>query len=216
MAEFAPTRAAQCLQNVVATFTAREQELGRLDAAAGDGDHGTTMVRGLRAAATAVEGSPADLGARLVCAGEAFADAAGGASGALFGALITTMGRKLTVAGGTPSPADVSAALDAGVAVVAKLGKAAQGDKTLLDALAPFAGAFAAAVAAGGSVAGAWHAAVPAAEAGARATAEMVARRGRAARLGERSRGSVDPGAQSVVYLVTAIDAALQEVPDRD
>jgi dihydroxyacetone kinase len=96
------------------------------------------------------------------------------------------------------------------MATVAKLGKAAPGDKTMLDALAPFVTAFAAAAAGGQRVAAAWHAALPAAAAGAEATAAMVARRGRAARLGERSVGHVDPGAQSVVYLLRAFDAVLQ------
>jgi dihydroxyacetone kinase len=157
----------------------------------------------------------ASLGDLLVCAGDAFADAAGGASGALFGALFTTVGRKLAAPPLPPTdqtltPAALSAALAAGVAAVAKLGKAAQGDKTLLDALVPFVESFRAAVDEGQPAAAAWHAALPSVAAGAAATAGMVAKRGRAARLGERSRGSVDPGAQSVVYLATAIDAALQ------
>ena len=213
------------LHNALALFQTKEQELGRLDAAAGDGDHGATMVRGLAAAAAAVDrqagdgagGDAADSESRsaplsdlLVCAGDAFADAAGGASGALFGALFCTVGREL--ASGGESPAAVAAALEAGVAAVVRLGKAVPGDKTLLDALSPFAAEFAAAVQQGQDVAGAWRAALPAAEAGAAATADMIARRGRASRLGERSRGRVDPGAQSVVYLLQAVDAVLQTV----
>jgi len=201
------------LHNALTLFQAKEQELGRLDAAAGDGDHGATMVRGLTAAVAAVDGALAvaqescSTGDLLVCAGDAFADAAGGASGALFGALFCTVGRKL--ASGGESPAAVSAALTAGAAAVAKLGKAAPGDKTLLDALAPFAAEFAGGVQAGQDVAGAWRGALPAAEAGAAATADMIARRGRASRLGERSRGHVDAGAQSVVYLLQAVDTTL-------
>jgi dihydroxyacetone kinase len=164
------------------------------------------MVRGLAAAVAAVDQAAAsgasDAGDLLNCAGAAFADAAGGASGALFGALFSTIGRKL--AGQDCSPAAVSTALDAGAATVARLGKAAPGDKTLLDALAPFVQEFAAAAGRDEDLAGAWRAALPAARQGAAATADMVARRGRAARLGERSRGHVDPGAQSVVYLLEA------------
>jgi len=144
----------------------------------------------------------------LIAAGDAFADAAGGASGALFGALLTTVGRKLPRA--DVSPGAICAALQAGAATVAKLGKAAPGDKTMLDALAPFAADFAAAVEQGKDTAAAWHTALPAAAAGAAATAEMVAKRGRASRLGERSLGHVDPGAQSVVYLLATFDKVLQ------
>ena len=205
------------LHNVVGVFREKEQELGRLDAAAGDGDHGTTMVRGLTAAAAAGDclvealvetGGDCPPGELLIAAGDAFADAAGGASGALFGGLLTTVGRKLPAA--DASPAAVCAALQAGTAMVAKLGKAAPGDKTLLDALDPFVADFAAAVEQGKDTAAAWHAALPAAVTGAAATAAMVAKRGRASRLGERSLGHVDPGAQSVVYLLTTFDAVLQ------
>ncbi len=205
------------LHNAVGVFREKEKELGRLDAAAGDGDHGATMVRGLAAAVEAIDSLSAALvetggdcppGELLIAAGDAFADAAGGASGALLGAFITTVGRKLPESGISPSA--VCGALQAGAAAVAKLGKAALGDKTMLDALAPFAAEFAAAVEQGKDTAAAWHTALPAATSGAAATAEMVAKRGRASRLGERSLGHVDPGAQSVVYLLDTFDAVLQ------
>ncbi len=197
------------LHKSLVLFQQREQELGRLDAAAGDGDHGATMVRGLAAAVAAVESRGSDsAGNLLVCAGDAFADAAGGASGALLGTLLCTVGRRL--AGDGASAAALSGALQAGAAAVAKIGKAGPGDKTLLDALGPFVNEFAAAVDQGEDVAHAWRAALPAAVQGAAATAQMVARRGRAARLGERSLGHVDPGAQSVVYLLEVVDGELQ------
>ena len=202
------TPVAVTLHNALALFQAKEQELGRLDAAAGDGDHGQTMVRGLAAAVAAVDAQPASsVGDLLVCAGDAFADASGGASGALFGALFCTVGRKLKDEAFTP--AAVCAALQAGAAAVARLGKAAPGDKTLLDALDPFVRGFASAVAEGQETADAWRAAMPAAAAGAAATADMVARRGRASRLGERSLGHVDPGAQSVVLFLAVVEEAL-------
>lgn len=205
------------LHNAVGVFQGKEKELGRLDAAAGDGDHGATMVRGLAAASAAIDSLAASLvetggdcppGELLIAAGDAFADAAGGASGALFGALLATVGRKLPETG--ISPAAVCTALQAGAATVAKLGKAAPGDKTMLDALAPFVAEFTAAVEQGTDTAAAWHRALPAAASGAAATADMVAKRGRASRLGERSLGHVDPGAQSVVYLLGTFDQVLQ------
>lgn len=196
-------------QNALVLFRAKEQELGQLDAVAGDGDHGTTMVRGLTAAVAALAACDnTAAGDLLVVAGDAFADASGGASGALFGALFGTVGRKLASEG--ESPAAVSMALQAGLATVAKLGKAAPGDKTLIDALAPFVASFAAAVDGGKDVPAAWHASLPAAEQGAAGTAALIAKRGRSARLGERSRGTVDPGAQSVVYLLAVVDQVLQ------
>lgn len=196
------------LHNALEVFRVREQELGQLDAPAGDGDHGATMLRGLTAAVAVVDAEGAASGGELlVCAGDAFADAAGGASGALFGAFFCAVGRKLP--GDDCSPAAVSTALQAGVAAVARLGKASPGDKTLLDALAPFVQEFAAAVDLGQELPAAWRSALSAARQGAAATADMIARRGRSARLGERSRGHVDPGAQSVVYLLEAAGVTL-------
>ena len=210
MGELAALVVVESLHKAVALFQEKEQELGRLDAAAGDGDHGTTMLRGLTAAVAAIDAQgPCSGGELLVCAGDAFADAAGGASGALFGALFATVGRKLPAS--DVSPDAVSAALQGGLATVSKLGKAAPGDKTMLDALAPFVAAFTVAVEQGRAhrqPPGMRHCLPP--RQGAAATADMVAKRGRAARLGERSLGHIDPGAQSVVYLLTTVDEVLQ------
>ncbi|MCS6826123.1 MAG: dihydroxyacetone kinase subunit DhaL [Caldilinea sp.] len=188
-------------------ITAHEEELGRLDAAAGDGDHGATMVRGLRAANVAVEKTSDGAGRLLIEAGAAFSDA-GGASGALIGALLSSVGRALGE--GPYDAATVTKALQAGLSMVMRLGKAQPGDKTLIDALKPFVDALAAQPA-DQSLMAAWRAALPAAQAGAAATREMVARRGRSAKLGERSLGHPDPGATSLVYLLQAMEAALTE-----
>ena len=197
------------LANALALIGEHEQELGRLDAAAGDGDHGATMVRGLRAANAAVtngEGSPGEL---LVQAGAAFSDAAGGASGALIGAWITAIGQRL---GDGPYTLDALLdALQAGTNRIARLGKAQPGDKTVLDALTPFLAALQAQAAARAPLAAAWHAALPAAEAGAAATRDLVARRGRSAKLGERSLGHADPGAVSMCYLLGAAADAFDQ-----
>lgn len=191
---------------------AHAQELGALDAAAGDGDHGTTMVRGLRAANQALAELEGELspGMALVAAGSAFSDAAGGASGALFGLLLTTAGQKLGA--GPFDAADVHRALEAATAAVGKMGKAKAGDKTMLDALAPFVTALGEAAADGVGLAHAWSEALPAAQQGAAATAGMVARKGRASRLGERSRDGLDPGAVSMSYLLQAVCEALAEL----
>jgi dihydroxyacetone kinase len=103
-------------------------------------------------------------------------------------------------------------ALQSSLAVLCALGKAQPGDKTMIDALAPFVAALNDGVDAGLSLSPAWQAALPAASAGAEATAQMVARRGRSARLGERSLGHRDPGAVSMTYMLQAVGKALAAV----
>jgi dihydroxyacetone kinase phosphoprotein-dependent L subunit len=194
-------------------IAANEVELGRLDAAVGDGDHGAGMVRGLKAAVTAAQGE-GTAGQILVRAGTAFADAAGGASGALVGTLITAIGQALPE--GQVDAAVIHSALEAGINAVAKLGKAKPGDKTMLDTLAPFLQAFAEASAGGVSVSVAWQMALPAAEAGAKSTIDMISKRGRASRLGERSRGHIDAGAVSMLHVLRAFGGVLTEAcPDQ-
>jgi len=195
------------LANALALVGEHEEELGRLDAAAGDGDHGATLVRGLRAANGAVAAADGSVGELLVQAGAAFSDAAGGASGALIGLWITTIGQQLGY--GPYDLAVLYEALLSGTNCIARLGKAQPGDKTLLDALTPFLAALQTQVAAGVTLADGWRAALPAAEAGAAATRDMVARRGRSAKLGERSLGHADPGAVSMCYLLQAAADAL-------
>lgn len=185
-----------------------EQELGRLDAAAGDGDHGATMVRGLRAAAAAVNDASGCAGDLLRAAGAEFSDAAGGASGALVGALLTTVGDAF--GDGPYDLATVTAALKAGLSMVMRLGKAQPGDKTFIDALHPFVEALAAQPA-DRTLASAWRKALPAAHLGAEQTRDMPARRGRSARLAERSVGHVDPGAASIALLLEAAGDVLEK-----
>ncbi len=201
----------RCLEACLTAIRAREEELGRLDAAAGDGDHGAAMTRGLTAAVLAGQPTAPDqsAGQLLMAAGAAFSDAAGGASGALVGSLLLAIGRAL---GSGPCDAPtVYAAVQAGLEAVCRLGKAKPGDKTLIDALAPFVAALGEGAAKGEPLARAWQMALPAAEQGAAATADMVARRGRSARLGERSRGHADPGAVSMLIMLQAVGAVLND-----
>src|SRR4051812_36625141 len=123
------------LAQSLAAITAAETELGRLDSFAGDGDHGAGMVRGFTAA-TAAMGDGTSVADVLKRAGMAFADAAGGASGALVGMLLQTIGQNLP-----EGPIDASTlhkAIESGIAAIGKLGKAKVGDKTMLDTLEPF------------------------------------------------------------------------------
>lgn len=204
--EVAATIVRRWLALALERIATQEEELGWLDAAAGDGDHGATMVRGLRAAVAAAERASGGAGQVLAEAGAAFADAAGGASGALVGALLATTGR--TLGEGPYDTSAMTAALQAGLKMVMRLGKAQPGDKTLIDALQPFIDALAAQPP-DQPLAAAWAAALPAAQQGAEATASMVAKRGRSSKLGERSLGHPDPGAVSLTLLLQAADAVL-------
>ncbi len=185
-----------------------EDNLGRLDAVAGDGDHGLGMVRGLRGALAAARSSgadgadPASIGGALLAAGTAMADAAGGASGALYGVLFTEIGAALARSGAREVTLPLLAdAVDAAYDGIVELGGAKVGDKTMLDALDPFRRALRDRA---GTVAQAWPAAARAAADAAAGTAAMAAKTGRAARLGDRGRGSPDPGATSLAVIAAA------------
>ncbi len=190
---------------------AAETELGRLDSVAGDGDHGAGMTRGMQAAAVAATtGDTAS--AALIAAGTAFADAAGGASGALWGAGLLAAGRILGERAGSPDDAcpdaaTIRAALVEARDVVMRMGGARVGDKTLVDVLVPFVDAFRGEP--GLAAAAAWRDALPSADAAAEATASLGAHKGRAATHGERSIGTVDPGARSLAIALGAMCVAL-------
>ncbi len=143
-------------------------------------------------------------------AGAAFADAGGGASGALFGMCLSTVGQRL--GSGPYAATAVLAALQGGLDTVCVMGKAKPGDKTMVDALDPFCTELSQQIDTDHGLAQAWKLAVAAAEEGADATADMVAKRGRSARLGERSLGHRDPGAMSMYYLLQAFGQALDEL----
>ncbi|WP_020669790.1 dihydroxyacetone kinase family protein [Amycolatopsis nigrescens] len=196
-----------------------EAELGRLDAVAADGDHGLGMTRGMRAALAAARTAEDDgepVSGALLAAGTALADAAGGASGALYGVLLAETGAGLT--GLAPAEIDLAAlsrGVDAAVLAFVELGRARPGEKTMLDAIEPFRVALREQAEAGAGVADGWHKAAQCAATAAERTADLVPAKGRAARLAERSRGHADPGATSFALIVTAIGAALNRKDDR-
>jgi dihydroxyacetone kinase len=204
-------RARAALRRALETIAPMEQELGRLDATAGDGDHGAGMVRGLRAANEAVSAFAGTARGTFVRSGEAFQNAAGGASGALVGAWLIAIGAGLPELDESIDAAAVAVAIDRALTTMQQLGQAAPGDKTMIDTLAPFSAALTAAAAEGKGIADAWQAALPAAEAGMRATTDMISRRGRASRLGERSRGVQDAGATSIYYVLWAFGEGFRQ-----
>lgn len=186
-------------------------ELGRLDAVAGDGDHGIGMKRGADAACQAAHeaaAGTAGIGTVLRCAGGAWADRAGGTSGAIWGLLLRTVGAELGDEE-PPQPSRIAAAVESATDAVARFGGAQLGDKTLLDALVPFGRALRAAADRGASLVEGWSDAGAAAASAAAATANLRPRIGRARPLAERSVGSPDPGAVSFALAVRAAGGVL-------
>ncbi|CAM5676591.1 Dihydroxyacetone kinase family protein OS=Streptomyces tendae OX=1932 GN=GUR47_05555 PE=4 SV=1 [Streptomyces tendae] len=176
---------------------AHADELGRIDAVAGDGDHGIGMRRGSTAAlraATDAHGLGAGAGTVLTRAADAWADKAGGTSGALWGTILRSLGTALGDLD-APDAARVAEGVTAGPAPAAlrRLGGAETGDKTMVDVLVPFAGALAAATADGLNSTDAWDLAATTATAAAAGTADLLPRRGRARPHAEKSHSTRAP-----------------------
>jgi len=194
----------QWVRGFAALVAENRDHLTELDAAIGDADHGSNMDRGMTAAVAALDESPlSTAGPLLTKVGMTLVSTVGGASGPLFGTLFLRMGSTLGDAETVPAEA-LAAALRAGLGGVVDRGKAGAGDKTMYDALAPAVDALDAALATGVPVSEALAAARDAAEAGRDATTPMLARKGRASYLGERSVGHQDPGATTVALLLEA------------
>ncbi len=199
------------LEKMADAIREAEPELARIDAIAGDGDHGRGMVKGvtfaLEAARPMVE-AKAGVASLLAAAGDAWAAKAGGTSGVLWGQALRAGG---TVIGDQAEAIDAGAAagaVRAGVEMIQTLGKANLGDKTMLDAMLPFADALEAAVAAGTPLAQAWAQAAEVAEKAAQATATLRPKVGRARPLAERSVGTPDPGAISFAMCARVVAPA--------
>src|ERR1700759_5544018 len=188
-----------------AVLIAQERDhLTELDSAIGDADHGANMDRGMKAAVAALDEShPAGAGPLLTKVGMTLVSTVGGASGPLYGTLFLRMG---TTVGDVAevAPEQVAAAFRAGLDGVVARGKAVADDKTMYDALAPAVDALEAALGEGLDLGSALGRAREAADAGRDATLPMLARKGRASYLGERSVGHQDPGATSAALLVAA------------
>ncbi len=195
------------LRSFAAVVAENREYLTRLDSAIGDGDHGINIHRGMQAALAKLDGVAAgDVVALLKTVGMTLVSTVGGAGGPLYGTLFLQMGMATTNKSEL-GPDDWRAALDAGLQGVQMRGKAEPGDKTMVDALMPARDALSTAVADGASFDEALRRSAAAAEDGMQATIPLVARKGRASYLGERSAGHQDPGATSSYLLVrTAAD----------
>ena len=192
---------------------ANVEELGRIDAIAGDGDHGIGMERGVRAAVEAATDAVergAGAATTLHLAADAWADRAGGTSGALWGMALRAVGDAIGNST-TPDAGAVAAGVAEAAASIMGFGKAKVGDKTLVDVLVPFRDALSAAVGTGHSLTDAWGTAASAAQQAAEETANLLPLMGRARPHAEKSLGTPDAGAVSMALIVRAIHNTLAE-----
>ena len=197
------------MREIDVAMRAERDHLVQLDAAIGDGDHGTNMTRGFEAVVQALEGdggSPP--GKLLILAGRTLVSTVGGASGPLWGSALRSGGRVLGEQA-TFDGSQLVEVLAAALASVKDLGTAAVGDKTMVDALEPAVDTLRAGLADGADLDQALEDAAVAAEAGMRSTIALQARKGRASYLGERSVGHQDPGATSTALIVRALQKAV-------
>ena len=195
------------LDTIVRVVDSNVDDLGRIDAVAGDGDHGIGMQRGSHAAhAAATRALEAGAGAQTLLqhAADAWADRAGGTSGALWGVILSSIAAAVGDTG-RPSDSDVAAGVAAGVKAVMTYGKAEVGDKTMVDALLPFRDELDRRLTAGADLTTAWRAAAASSADAAAATADLLPRLGRARAHGRNSVGTPDPGAHSFALIATAV-----------
>jgi dihydroxyacetone kinase-like protein len=199
------------MTEIASEVRANRDYLIQLDAAIGDGDHGSNMTRGFEAVvgglATDHDSPPGKL---LIAAGKTLVSSVGGASGPLWGTALRRAGRTLGEEQ-TFDAAQLGEALGAALDGVVELGAAVEGDKTMVDALAPAVRAYKAGLNDGSSAVVAVGQAAKAAEEGMQATVPMQAKKGRASYLGERSIGHQDPGATSAALVLRALERALSE-----
>jgi phosphoenolpyruvate---glycerone phosphotransferase subunit DhaL len=182
-----------------------QTQLTELDSAIGDADHGINMARGMTAVIDKLDGHQSSHANELFkIVAMALVTSVGGASGPLYG----TFFLRFAGAAGPATELDIEAfamSLDAGLTGIMERGKAEPGEKTMVDALSPAVGAMEAVIKSGGDLAAAVTSARDAASAGRDATVPLVARKGRASYLGERSAGHMDPGAASMSLLFDAL-----------
>ncbi len=210
--QVAATVAFAVLESACKVIVKEQQTLGCLDAVAGDGDHGTGMQRGLAAAVAAAQealDAKAGIGTLLAVAGDAWSDRAGGTSGALWGVILRHLGNALGDEA-IPTASTMAAGIAAALRGVMDLGKAQLGDKTLVDVLHPFSAALAQGASCNRSISASWTAAAAIADEAAQATKDLLPRIGRARPHAEKSIGTPDPGAVSMVLIIRSVDKTIR------
>jgi dihydroxyacetone kinase-like protein len=198
-----------CISAAAEAVEANRDELCRLDAGAGDGDHGLTMTLAARAVRQTLAASPDAAAPELVAKLALAMSSVGGAAGPIYAAGLLAVAETLrTSSAGQPlTVAQLLACAEAAESAISALGHAKPGDKTILDALHPAVRALEQAQSSKTDIRAALEAAAAAARAGAASSADLVATVGRASRLGERSRGLADPGASSLALIIEALVA---------
>ena len=202
---------ARLIGEIAAAMRAAEQDLGRIDALAGDGDHGMGMARGSAAAAEAATkavNAAAGAASVLAVAGDAWADRAGGTSGALWGLALRTWSTAFSDQQAV-TPATVAQGAQAALDAVKRLGGAQVGDKTLVDAFAPFVTTLSAEIGKGAPLKTAWELAARASTAAAEATAQLTPKLGRARSHTARSLGHPDAGATSLAMAASLVHSKM-------
>lgn len=206
-------RVLQLLEAVAEMLQRNAERLGDIDAVAGDGDHGIGMERGVLGAvekAREVAARGAGAGSLLCRAADAWADKAGGTSGALWGVALTALGSALGDRQ-TPDAQRVATGVREAKEGIMHFGKARVGDKTMVDVLVPFSDSLNEAVTAGASLTDAWLKAAQVADKAAQDTAQLVPKMGRARPLAEKSVGTPDAGAISLALIVNTVGDLLKE-----
>jgi len=204
MDDFSATQGRPILAALIEGIHQNAARLSQIDGATGDGDHGVNMDKGFLRAGALLGEEPVDLARGLSVLGKVLVTEIGGAMGPLYGSFYLEMAAM--AAGADRIDAQrLDRMLAAGTAAIQELGEAMLGDKTLLDALLPAQAAYRDALAAGSSFAAALERMAVAAEQGSESTRDMVARVGRASRLGERSRGFLDAGSVSCAIQLRAM-----------
>ena len=198
------TRIYECISRIAERIIDNKEYLTELDREIGDADHGVNMARGFQAVLEKVPQGSDDVGAVLKKTGMTLLSTVGGASGPLYGTAFMEAGK--AVAGKERlEAADVPAILDAAIAGIQKRGKAAQGEKTMLDALIPALETYREKLESGSDLSEAMDAACAAARDGVEFTKTIRATKGRASYLGDRSIGHQDPGATSATLIMEAV-----------
>ena len=201
----------ECIEKIGNRIIEEKDFLTELDREIGDADHGINMARGFTEVLAVVSKDNENIGEALKKTGMTLLSKVGGASGPLYGTAYMQAGK--TLAGKTSLTAeDGKAVFDAVIAGIQKRGKAVKGEKTMLDALIPASEAYAAAIDSRASVSDALDAMCRAAEEGVEYTKTIIATKGRASYLGERSIGHQDPGATSATYTLECIRDFVKEM----
>lgn len=202
---------AAALRKAAHNMESYRDELCRLDTGIGDGDHGITIAAGFSAAEAAITDHNENYAVLFSAVGAAMEDAMGGAIGPLYGAFFSAAAAAVGDEG-EPSDSDFVMSMRSAVEAVSRAGDVGEGEKTVLDAMAPWSRAMAADAAVGSPIQEVIRSGAAAAMEGAAKTVAMIAKKGRARYRGDRSVGTIDPGAQSFAYFARELATALREV----